>query len=310
MISNTNVSASGNGEIVNIPRYIGVGSLHVLAVNPSNKVLKQYGWNIGDDAPEPEYVRSITFDNGETRNYLRLNLLCSIEDKEDVPVVSLNFKLYPEVMLNKDGTKCKIIDKYGRTAWVTKEEMREKKIPMYATGAANIDPDYQPCHRGEEELIQFLLKYLKITPVEFYNSDTGRYQKNSNPGYCTIDNWARLCSGDVTEIRQAISMQPENCVKVILGIGTTDDNKTYQTFINNYYIANGARPSNGAYPAAKRAIDKYLEGGYHENETFSDEPVKVYVEKPTEEIKPANSDDKEIEKIFADPIADDLPFKD
>jgi hypothetical protein len=104
-------------------------------------------------------------------------------------------------------------------------------------------------------------------------------------------------------------MRPDNHVRVVLGIGTTDENKTFQTFIgdasiwNNpfiYYSTNSARSK----MLADRTIESYKKGGYHDNMEFSSDIVKPYVEKPTEVKKTA---DEEADEIFGDEI-DKLPF--
>lgn len=284
MIENVNASKNpANGEYLDIRKYIGVASVNVLSVNPSNNTLRKYGWQIPEDAPEPSYV-IVKDDGGKPVKNARVRFLVQVQDLEDKPVVALDFWCRPEVMMNKEGTKCKIIDAYGRTAWGTKDEVTNKKVPVYKDGnEANISTPYKLCHPGEEELVQFLFKYLNITPLQIFSREKKTWITSKNPGRLTIDNWNSICSGDTAEIARYLALQPENRVKVILGLRTTEDNKTYQTFLNTTYIGNGAVPdrNTGEYQSARKAIDRYFEGREDSPYSFSATPVKEWRETAT-----------------------------
>ena len=308
MIENFNDSKnpSANG-FVDMPRYVGVASVNVLAVNPNNEKLRKYGWNIPMDAAEPNYIIEPK-DGGKPS--VRVRLLVQITDLEEKPVISLDYFCSPDVLVNKEGTKCQIIDAYGRTAWGTKEEITAKRIPEYASGPAKIATPYKPCHKGEAELVQFLLKYLNVTPLQIFDRTKNEWVNTKNPGRVTIDNWNAICSGNISEIAEDIALRPDNKVKVVLGIRTTDDNKTYQTFLNTGYISNGSLPdrNTGEYAVAKKYIDKFMEYRDANTYSFSAAPVVEWKTTATEvEDKSgelfSGSDSTE---VFDDP--DDLPF--
>ena len=54
MIENFNKTDSQ--EFVDYKKYIGVGSVNILCVNPNNAKLAMYGWNVPDEADEPKYI--------------------------------------------------------------------------------------------------------------------------------------------------------------------------------------------------------------------------------------------------------------
>ena len=275
MIANSNVSKESSGvEYVDIKKYVGVASVNILALNPNNEKLRKYGWSIPEDAKEPEYVTT----DSEGKKSARVRFLVQIQDLEEKPIVTMDFWIRPDVQFNKDRTKCKIIDKYGRTAFGTKEEVQGKQIPMYSNGPAQIDKEYKFCHVGEEELVQFLMKYLNITPLSIFNRAKNAFVPTTNPGILTIDHWDWLMNGKMDELAGYIAMQPDNKVKVVFGIRNTDDNKSYQTFLNGTFLSNGsfADKMSGEYAAARKAIDRWLE--YHTNgaTTFSASPVKEW----------------------------------
>lgn len=280
MIENVNASKKpANGEFTDIRKYIGVASVNILAINPKNDVLRKYGWNIPEDADEPNYIVTRTDESGKTVRNTRVRFLVQIKDLDDKPIISLDFWCRPEVMVNREGTKCKIIDAYGRTAWGTKSEITSKKIPVYSSGQqANISVPYKPCHPGEEELVNFLFKYLNITPLQVFDRNKQAWVASKNPGRLTIDDWKSICDGNVKEIAEYVSLEPDNCVKVVLGIRSTDDNKTYQTFLNTGYIGNGARPDKDTceYTYARKIIDKYFEGRGESPYSFSASPVREW----------------------------------
>lgn len=308
MIENVNASKNpSTGEFVDIRKYIGVASVNVLAINPNNEKLRKYGWTIPEDAKEPEYLVTTERD-GKSITNARVRFLVQIQDLQEKPVVSLDFWCRPELAVNRDGTKCKIIDAYGRTAWGTKEEIQSRRVPQYASGPANISTPYKPCHQGEEELVSFLFKYLNITPLQVYDRNKQTWVATKDPGRLTIDDWSAICSGNIQELARYLSLQPENRVKVVLGVRNTDDNRTYQTFLNTGYISNGSSPDHntGEYIGARRLIDKYFKNRSESPYSFSAEPVREWRETSTEVTDNSGTMFDDEGNFVADD--DDLPF--
>lgn len=273
-----------NGEYADIRKYIGVGSVNVLAINPDNARLRSYGWTIPEDAEEPKYVTT----DSSGRKSARVRFLVQIQDLDEKPVVAMDFWIRPDISFTADNSKCKLIDSFGRTAYGTKEEVKAHRIPQYANGPASIASDYKPCHVGEEEIVLFTMKYLNVTPLQIFDRKTQGWVSSKNPGRLTIDHWDRLCNGDVSELKQYFALQPDNRVKVVFGIRTTDENKTYQTFMSNVFIGNGATPdrNSGEYTTARKAIDRAIDYANEHNKdypySFSALPVKEWKETATE----------------------------
>ena len=310
MIENVNASKTpSSGEFVDVKKYIGVASVNVLAVNPNNEKLRQYGWSIAEDADEPVYVTTRTDESGKQIKSARVRFLVQIQDLEDKPVISLDFWCRPDLAINKTGDKCQIIDAFGRTAWGTADEVKGHKIPVYKNGQqANISVPYKPCHPGEDNLVSFLFKYLNITPLQIFDRNKQTWVDTKNPGKLTIDRWNDICAGNVNELAEYLSMQPKNCVKVVLGIRQTEDNKTYQTFLNTGFILNGAVPdrNTGEYTTARKLIDKYLEGHDNSPYSFSASPVKEWAETATTVSDNSGSMFDEDGNFVGE--EDDLPF--
>lgn len=284
MIENYNESKST--EFVDYKKYLGVASVNVLCVNPNNAKLKMYGWNVADNAEEPQYVMTKERD-GKLVTSTKIRLLVQIQDLEDKPIIPLDFWIGPEVSQSSDGQKGKIIDNYGRTAWGSRDEIRAHKIPQYKNGPASISSDYRMCHRGEEELITFIFKYLNITPLQVFSRSSNSYEDTKNPGKFSFDNWQKLCDGDVTELETYLKLQPKNQVKVILGIRTNDENRTFQTFINTRFLGNSIRADNktGEYASAQNIINKYFEQHQNSTDQFSAAPVREWSQTATAEVE-------------------------
>ena len=313
MIENANVSkTAGTGEFIDVKKYCGVASVKVLAINPKNSILRKYGWNIEENAAEPNYITTLSDGTSSTR----VRFLVEIQDIEPKPVISLDFWIRDGFIIGQNSGKARVIDSFGRVAWATKEEVKTHTIPQYSNGPASIDKDYKPCHPGQEKLIAFLFKLLNITPLTQFNKQANGWVATKNPGRLTIDDWKKLVSGDVTEIAEYVSLQPENCVKVVLGVKTTDENKSYQTFLSDCdgttkspYISNASRPDaqTGEYTVARKRIDDFYNNHENSGITFSALPVREWKESAT------NVDDNS-GKMFDDEgnfvADDDMPFGD
>lgn len=307
MIENFNATKNSSSEnYVETKKYIGVASINVLSVNPSNNTLRMYGWQIPEDAEEPKYVTT----NNEGKKSARVRFLAQIQDLSDKPVIALDFWIRPDIQFNKDQTKCQVIDSYGRTAYATKAEVQSHSIPQYSNGPAQIASDYKPAHVGEEALIAFIMKYLNVTPLKTFIKASNSWVDSKNPGRLTIDRWNDLCNGNVNEVKEYLKLQPENRVKVILGIRTTDDNKSFQTFLSSTFISNGARVdiTTGEYSSARKAIDRWAE--YHSGSSFSATPVKEWSLDATEVVD--NSSNENVNTFGGDDFTNnninDLPF--
>ena len=290
-------------------KYIGVAALQVLAVNPDMKKLNELGINVTE---EPVYVREYQVDEdpNKTRNYMNLRLLCCIDDLPERPLISLYFKLYPEGRLNGDNTKAQIMDKYANSAWATKDEIKGKKLPEYAKN--KMDEDFHIAHRGEAEIMKFMHMYLSIKNYVTWDKNLNEWVKAKNPGHCYIENWKALCNGDITEIEEGFKQRPDNLLRVVLGVRTDDNNKTYQCFIPDDYIYYGAKviEENGkrVFKGAQKVIDNWQSGDRNQNETYEPTKVRPYNVVPTEVEK---NDESKINEIFPesdDDDIDDLPF--
>ena len=166
---------------VDFKRYTGVGSVFVKGINPNKEELEKFFGREIENAPE---YNTNTEMQGENVQQARIDFLVEAspdkyEDRAGNPVelkTRLTFFLRKIYRTSREG-KVQVIDKYGRTAWATSEEVRNKQIPMYSNGKpANLDADYRPAYSGEEDLVKFLIAYLGIPNCQTYNRDTKEWK--------------------------------------------------------------------------------------------------------------------------------------
>ena len=226
-------------EATGYKRYTGVGAAFIKAVNPNKKEMEAlYG---REQENEPEYVGTVERDGKDIPN-VRISFITNPDPEKygEGILIPHTYFLRREYRYNSDKTKVQVIDKYGRTAWVTIEQAKNHEIPMYSNGPANLDKDYRPAYVGEEELTQFLINYLNIPNVMKYDRANNKWYLVDNPqdSECRLDEIEKYFKGDFTELRSAIALQPTNKVKILYGVRTSDDNKQYQTTYTRMTLKN------------------------------------------------------------------------
>lgn len=275
--------ASGKETVESvIKRYIGVAPVFVLSVNPNKAESEKLFNTTMEEAPN--YVGEIEV--GEDKHKVlnaRINFVVKPDPDKvgmDVAPISMSLFLRNEYKYNRDNTKVQVIDKYGRTAWVTVEQAKNHEIPIYKNGPARIDKDYRPAYVGEEEIVNFLKCYLGIPNVDVYNSNTGTWGTHDKPEDCEagLECIANYFKGDFSELKDIINLQPKNKVKVLFGVRTTDDNKQYQAVFTQEFLRNGARD----YSKLDKAVQEAKERGAYQTTEFCVCDFKEYTVESTD----------------------------
>lgn len=220
--------------------YTGVASVRVVGVNPTKAELeKLYNTTIEND---PVYVSEIGDDNHKVQQ-VRLDFIIKVDDKKnpDIDFLSkVSLFLRKEYRKGSNSGKYQIIDKYGRTAWATEEEVKNKTIPQYNNGPANIDKDYRPAISGEEDLVKFLIAYLGIPACQKYID--GKWVMNDpstlSDSEASLEHIQDYFKGDVSELRNIINIQPNNKVKVCFGVRKNDEGRMFQTVYTRMFLKN------------------------------------------------------------------------
>lgn len=269
-ISRGKESTEGN----EIKRYVGVAPCFVKMLNPSKAEMeKAFGNTLEKD---PEYVGTQDVDGEKVPN-VRLSFFVHPDPEKvgfDAGLLSVTMFLQKRYRYNKDKSKVQVIDKYGRTAWVTVEQAKNHEIPMYSNGPANLDKDYRPAYVGEEELTNFLIKYLNIPSPMKYNRDEKKWYMIDNPvdSECRLDHIEDYFNGNFSELKELLTFQPNNKVKIEFGVRTTDDGKQYQAVYTQMFLNNSVND----YSKLEADIKARKEAGAYSTTEFIVCPFKEY----------------------------------
>ena len=257
--------------------YIGTGNVKVLSIQPTKEELEKIYKNQSDK--EPEYISTITRD-GKDIPSVRIDIIVQTDPKScnGIETISkMSYFIRKEPRVNKDGTKIQVIDKYGRTAWVTNEQFKTKEIPMYKNGPANLDKDYRATYTGEEDFTNFIKTYLRIPNVMKWVDGKWELVDNVEDCEARLDNIENYFQGDFSELRILASLQPENKVKVMFGVKSTD-NGQFQAIYTNLVLS--------PYAVNLTKLDADLQErvnmGAYSNVEFSTKPIKEYTIEATD----------------------------
>jgi hypothetical protein len=251
-----------------IKRYIGIASCRVLGICPTKEALDTIYGHTSENAPK--YIGE-TDVNGVKVPQARIDILFKLDpekylDSEGKPIETVFRKsifLTKTPQANRDNTKFKVTDRYGRTAWVTEAQLAAHEIPQYSNGPANIGDDYRTLYQNEEVIINFLIAFLNLPNVQTYNRDTKTWSMIADPSVAEVrpDEIDKYFTGNFRELQEAYNFRSNNKVKVLFGVKTVDG-KTYQD-IYDMFLKNGTsnysklennleeRKSNGGYPSTE-----------------------------------------------------------
>lgn len=249
-------------EGTSVKRYVGVGSVFVLAVNPTKTELEKLYDTELDNAPE--YIGETELGQEGDKHkvaQVRLDFIVNT-DKDKCNGIDfktkVSFFLNKEYRYNRDHTKVQVINKYGETTWLPIEDAKAGVIPENLNW---FEPaDFRPAYIGEEDLTGFIKSYLNI-PNKSYRKKTGEIVelKDKSEAEARLDKIADYFKGDFSELKNVISLQPKNKVKCMFGVRTTDDGKQYQAVYTQKFLKNNItdyskldedmqnRKANGAY---------------------------------------------------------------
>jgi len=273
-------------DAVIIPRYIGVGAVNVIAVNPNKAQLKEiFNMELED---EPVYI-GIQEQDGQKIEYARLDLVVQTvpELNDDIDLKTrLSFFIRNQFRYNRDKTKIQVVDEFGRSGWVTKEELDKHAVPIYSNGQpANLTTNYRPCYVGEEDIISFFKTFLSIPSPTIKKGDKWVPADNLDLCRARFDEIAKTFKGDFSEFINTWKLRPHNKVKVLFGVRTSGEGKQYQTFYPKKFMSNSAT----TYDSLAEHLRRTKEAGGLSTSEFQVVPLQEYVvnSTPLENSQPA-----------------------
>lgn len=265
-------------ETQEFKKYVGVGSSFVLATNPTKKEFEDI---IGHEvANDPEYV--VDTDNGKEA---RIKFVVKTDPNTCNGVEIINqmmFTLRNAPAYNKDQSRVQVIDKYGNSTWANPEDAKAGKKLFSVTGKElKIDSSYRIACVGEADLIGFLKAYLCVGDAFNYVNGSWVKKDNADDFLFSLEHIKDYFSGDFSEVKDAIALQPNNKVKLLYGVRTTDDGKQRQTIATR----NGMVLHNSAGSKALEKLEKDLanakNNGSYASTDFRVQELSEYSVEPT-----------------------------
>lgn len=268
---------TNSDEVTEIKRYIGVGSFKIAGVCPTKAELETiYG---RPQEKDPVYLSEVEIEveggNKVKVPQARIDFLLKLDETKHVDPATGNpmkltarksYYITKAYRYNRERTKLQVIDEYGRTAWVTEDQLAAHEIPTYKNGPANISANYRAAFIGEENLTNFLKAFLGIGNVMRYIKEENKWVMKDDPSKyeARLENLEACFTGNFDEIKRAIALQANNNVKMLVGVKTADgkmyadlydmalsqattDYSKLEEDLNN-------RKSNGAYPSTEFVV--------------------------------------------------------
>lgn len=258
--------------------YKGIAAFNILAVNPNKAELETI---LGKEIEnEPEYVSKTEEGKEQVRVvfYAKTAPEAKVNNGIDL-MVPISFILTKDFRVGQTSNKCQVIDKYGRTAWATKEELQSKSIPQYSSGPARISPEYRPAWQGEEFLVDFLIQWLNIPGPDAYKDKAWVMKDNPEDSEVSLDMDA-LFKGNVSELKELVSIAKAYAVKGAVGVRTVEgENGTrqYQAVFNRKFAKNAVTD----YSRIDAAIAEFQAAGGASATEFSTQPLHENVVEAT-----------------------------
>lgn len=209
------INVGANEGEKSFKKFIGFAPMKVVAINPSKQELEALlGRELQKDT---EYIGT-----RENVEWSRIDFwLKPAEENSPIPLIKHSIFLRRQAMKSQSG-KNKVVDRYGNTAWVTDEEFKAQAVPKSAAGKAlGIIPPYELCCDGQDVLIDFLRPWLNIPSALRYDSKTGFIPKDKaelEKSECHLDNFKNYWKGDVSEIKNLLSLAKDHTIKVLLTV--------------------------------------------------------------------------------------------
>lgn len=266
--------------------YIGVAPVFIVGVNPNKAEYEKLFNRTLDDAPVYIGEGEVGPEGDRVKvPQIRIDFIVKTDaEKCGVELTDrITFFLSKAMNFNRDRSKVEVINKYGESTYlpiacVEGTEPIPDNMKWYDTSGM------RPTYIGEADLTAFIKAFLNIPSKSYRKGNEVVFIKNLADAEAKLDKIESYFRGDVSELKSVIGLQPNNRVKAMFGVKTTDDNNQYQAVYTKKFLKNivndyskldedlQARKNAGAYPSVE----------------FLAEPIKEYTVESTDFSSPAN----------------------
>lgn len=266
--------------------YIGVAPVYVLAVNPGKEEMERLYNTTIEEAPNYLGESEVGPEGNKVKlPQARIDFIVRTDPSKSDGIdmtTRVSFFVVKSFRYNKDNTKVEVINKYGDTTWLPVDTVKgQAPVPdnmnWYDTSGM------RPAYIGEADLTQFIKKYLNIPNVSF-TTKTGEKKTIPNPAdaEARLDKVESYFTGDFTELRSIIKLQPNNMVRCMFGVRTSNDNNQYQAV----YTQKMLKLNDTNYSRLDKDLQDRKQNGAYPTTEFSVEPLHEYTVQATDFSQP------------------------
>lgn len=277
-------------EAQEFKRYIGVCPVFVKAVNPNKAEHEKLFNTTLEEAPV--YVQDKEDAEGNSYKNVRISVVMQPDVEKigfEMPLVTMPLFVTNQKQFGAKSGKYQVVDKYGRFAWATEAEISAKEIPTNSNGKkADISNDYRIAYVGEEALTKFIRAFLCIPEITVWDNNEQCRVPNTEdkPEECEcrldVETFEKLFKGDFSEIRNTLGLQPNNKVKVCLGVRTdANSGKLFQSVYTKKFMSNASTNYNSLDKMLQADASYAAENNKILNTEYSAETVHEYSVTPT-----------------------------
>ena len=295
-------------DVEGFKRFIGVGNFKILAVNPNKAQLERiYGRDLDND---PVYLgeTEVTI-NGQTqkRKQIRLDFIIqSVPEKNDGIdfIDKVSFFIVDAPSIARTG-KVQVLNRYGESTYATPAFVDQGTVDSQMSWFNT--EGLKKAYIGEVELIGFIKAWLGI-PIRSWRADGKVHEiENKDDAVAMLENVAKYFKGDISELQSLVKSMPEQMVKILIGVKTTEEGRMYQNTFNRMFLK---YRNNNFTRLASEVADAQANGAYPTT-TFEVVPLKEYDVTATNFNNVSNT--TTAPTSYEDPFAedqnnDDLPF--
>ena len=275
-------------ETQEFKRYIGLASTFVKGVNPNKKELDEFfGF---ESQADPEYV--VDTDNGKEA---RITFLLEVDPAQTNGIELKSramFTLRATPAYNRDQTKVQVIDNYGNYTWANVDDAKAGNKLLSADGKElKIDSKYRMACVGECDLVAFLKAYLCAEDVMKYVN--GSWIKKDNPDEYkfVLEHIKDYFTGNFSEIKEALALRPNNKVKLLYGVRTTNEGKQYQAVCTRGELILRNSAGVNALTKLEKDLANAKNNGAYQNTDYKVQELQEWTVEPTNlEQAPASAD--------------------
>jgi hypothetical protein len=266
--------------------YIGVAPVFIVGVNPNKAEYEKLFNRTLDDAPVYIGEGEVGPEGDRVKvPQIRIDFIVKTDaEKCGVELTDrITFFLSKAMNFNRDRSKVEVINKYGESTYlpiacVEGTEPIPDNMKWYDTSGM------RPTYIGEADLTAFIKAFLNIPSKSYRKGNEVVFIKNLADAEAKLDKIESYFRGDISELKSVINLQPNNRVKTMFGVRTTDDNNQYQAVYTKKFLKNMVND----YSKLDEDLQARKNAGAYPTVEFLAEPIKEYTVESTDFSSPAN----------------------